>query len=76
MKVGLLAPPWLPIPPPSYGGIESVIDQLASGLQRAGQAAWIGAARALLIEALACGTPVVVCPVTAHIELFEEVAAQ
>ncbi len=36
MKIGLLAPPWLPVPPPSYGGTESVIDRLARGLQRAG----------------------------------------
>lgn len=36
MKVGLLAPPWLPVPPPSYGGTESVVDGLARGLQRAG----------------------------------------
>lgn len=36
MRIGLLAPPWLPIPPPSYGGTESVIDGLARGLQRAG----------------------------------------
>lgn len=36
MKVGLLAPPWLPVPPPSYGGTEAVIDGLARGLQRAG----------------------------------------
>jgi len=36
VKVGLLAPPWLPVPPSSYGGTESVIDGLARGLQRAG----------------------------------------
>jgi glycosyltransferase involved in cell wall biosynthesis len=36
MKVGLLAPPWLPVPPPSYGGTEMVIDTLACGLVKAG----------------------------------------
>jgi glycosyltransferase involved in cell wall biosynthesis len=36
MTVGLLAPPWLPVPPPAYGGIEAVIDQLARGLVAAG----------------------------------------
>lgn len=36
MKVGLLAPPWIPVPPPSYGGIETVIDCLARGLTKAG----------------------------------------
>jgi glycosyltransferase involved in cell wall biosynthesis len=36
LRVGLLAPPWVPIPPPRYGGTESMIDRLARGLQRAG----------------------------------------
>src|ERR1041384_4975475 len=36
MKVGLLAPPWLPVPPPAYGGTEVVIDTLARGLVKAG----------------------------------------
>ncbi|MGE0879352.1 MAG: glycosyltransferase family 4 protein [Acidimicrobiia bacterium] len=35
MKVGLIAPPWLPVPPVGYGGTESVIDHLARGLQEA-----------------------------------------
>jgi glycosyltransferase involved in cell wall biosynthesis len=32
MRIALIAPPWLPVPPPSYGGIETVIDELARGL--------------------------------------------
>jgi glycosyltransferase involved in cell wall biosynthesis len=36
MKVGLLAPPWVPVPPPLYGGTEAVIDRLARGLVAAG----------------------------------------
>lgn len=36
MKVGLLAPPWAAIPPPGYGGTESVVYQLARGLSAAG----------------------------------------
>lgn len=36
MRVGLIASPWLPIPPPSYGGTEEVVDVLARGLQEAG----------------------------------------
>ncbi|MCW2829135.1 MAG: Spore coat protein, partial [Marmoricola sp.] len=28
MRIGLIAPPWLPVPPPAYGGTESVIDRL------------------------------------------------
>lgn len=36
MKVGLLAPPWLPVPPPGYGGTESFLDRLARGLDKQG----------------------------------------
>jgi glycosyltransferase involved in cell wall biosynthesis len=36
MRIGLIAPPWTPIPPSLYGGIELVVDQLARGLQDAG----------------------------------------
>jgi glycosyltransferase involved in cell wall biosynthesis len=32
MYVALIAPPWLPVPPPRYGGTEAVIDRLARGL--------------------------------------------
>ncbi|MGQ0433709.1 MAG: glycosyltransferase family 4 protein [Microthrixaceae bacterium] len=36
MRVGLIAPPWVPVPPRVYGGTELVVDQLARGLARAG----------------------------------------
>ena len=36
MKIGLVAPPWVPTPPPSYGGTEHVVDLLARGLHAAG----------------------------------------
>jgi glycosyltransferase involved in cell wall biosynthesis len=36
MRIALVAPPWTPIPPRLYGGIELVVDQLARGLQEAG----------------------------------------
>ena len=36
MRIGLIAPPWLPVPPPGYGGTEVVIDNLARGLQAQG----------------------------------------
>ena len=28
MRIGILAPPWCPVPPDAYGGTESVIDRL------------------------------------------------
>jgi glycosyltransferase involved in cell wall biosynthesis len=36
LRIGLLTPPWVPVPPPGYGGTESVVDRLARGLQDAG----------------------------------------
>lgn len=36
MRVGIVAPPWLAVPPVAYGGTETVLDTLARGLQRAG----------------------------------------
>jgi glycosyltransferase involved in cell wall biosynthesis len=36
MRIGLIAPPWVPIPPPAYGGIEMVLDNLARGLRGLG----------------------------------------
>jgi hypothetical protein len=32
MRIGLLAPPWIPTPPPAYGGIERVVALQAAGL--------------------------------------------
>jgi glycosyltransferase involved in cell wall biosynthesis len=36
LRIGLVAPPWLPVPPPDYGGTELVVDLLARGLTAAG----------------------------------------
>jgi len=36
MRIGLIAPPWIPVPPTAYGGIEVVIDNLARGLAALG----------------------------------------
>jgi glycosyltransferase involved in cell wall biosynthesis len=36
IRVGLIAPPWVAVPPTLYGGTELVIDQLARGLASAG----------------------------------------
>lgn len=45
MRIGIIAPPWLPIPPPAYGGIESFIDTLARALSAAGHDVLLAAAR-------------------------------
>jgi glycosyltransferase involved in cell wall biosynthesis len=36
MRIGLIAPPWLPVPPGAYGGIEAMVDILARGLSAEG----------------------------------------
>lgn len=36
MRIGLVAGPWIPVPPPAYGGIERVVDSLARGFVAAG----------------------------------------
>src|SRR4026209_788832 len=36
MKIAIIAPPWVPVPPPAYGGTEAVLDTLARGLQEQG----------------------------------------
>ena len=32
LRVAVLAPPWIPVPPPGYGGIEAVVALLCEGL--------------------------------------------
>jgi glycosyltransferase involved in cell wall biosynthesis len=44
MHIGLIAPPWVPVPPPAYGGTESVVDRLARGLVQAGHDVLLAAA--------------------------------
>lgn len=36
LRIAIIAPPWLPVPPPAYGGTENVLDALARGLEAAG----------------------------------------
>src|SRR6266545_605661 len=36
LRVAIVAPPWVPVPPPAYGGTEAVLDYLARGLREAG----------------------------------------
>lgn len=37
MKIAVIAPPWIPVPPPKYGGIEVVIWNLVEGLKELGE---------------------------------------
>ncbi len=36
MRIGVIAPPWIPVPPPAYGGTELMVDALCRGLTTAG----------------------------------------
>ncbi len=36
LRIGMVAPPWYPIPPHGYGGIELVVSLLVDGLRQAG----------------------------------------
>ena len=36
LKIGVIAPPWVSVPPPVYGGTELVVDVLVRGLAAAG----------------------------------------
>jgi hypothetical protein len=36
MRIALIASPYLPVPPPAYGGTEAVLDNLARGLAASG----------------------------------------
>jgi glycosyltransferase involved in cell wall biosynthesis len=38
LRVAMLAPPWIPVPPPGYGGVESVVGVLTDALVRRGHA--------------------------------------
>jgi glycosyltransferase involved in cell wall biosynthesis len=51
MRIAIVAPPWVPIPPKSYGGTEVVVDTLARGFAAAGH------------DVLLCATGDSSCPV-------------
>lgn len=51
VRIAIVAPPWLPVPPPAYGGTENVLDTLARGLTQAGH------------EVVLCTTGDSTCPV-------------
>lgn len=51
MRIAVIAPPWIPVPPVGYGGTELVLDTLCRGLAAAGH------------EVLLCATGDSTCPV-------------
>lgn len=59
MRIAIVAPPWLPVPPPAYGGTENVLDTLARGLKAAGH------------DVLLCTTGDSTCPVR-RISIFDD----
>ena len=59
MRIAVIAPPWAPVPPPFYGGIEVAIHHLVTGLKEAGN------------EVLLCTTGDSTCPVPRHWVLDE-----
>ncbi len=44
MRIGLVAAPWIPVPPVGYGGIERIVDSLARGFIAAGHEVFLAAA--------------------------------
>jgi glycosyltransferase involved in cell wall biosynthesis len=38
LRIAMLAPPWITVPPPGYGGVESVVSTLTEALVRRGHA--------------------------------------
>jgi glycosyltransferase involved in cell wall biosynthesis len=36
LRIAMLAPPWIPVPPPGYGGVETVVGALTEALVRGG----------------------------------------
>jgi glycosyltransferase involved in cell wall biosynthesis len=57
LHIGLLAPPWISIPPPTYGGIEQVVELLGRGLARRGHRVTIVAAPGSRIDGVEVITP-------------------
>ncbi|MDQ3733581.1 MAG: glycosyltransferase family 4 protein [Actinomycetota bacterium] len=62
LRIALLAPPWIPVPPPGYGGIEAVVALLCEGLVRRGHDVTLFAApgsrsRATVCEVLPAAHP-------------------
>ncbi|MDQ2789470.1 MAG: glycosyltransferase [Pseudonocardiales bacterium] len=62
MRIGLLAPPWIPVPPPAYGGIERVVALQAAGLAAAGHDVTLVAAPGSAIRGVRVVSPLEALP--------------
>lgn len=51
LNVAMIAPPWIPVPPPEYGGVEQVVDMLCAALTRRGHDVTLFAAPGTRAEA-------------------------
>jgi glycosyltransferase involved in cell wall biosynthesis len=57
VQIGLLAPPWIPVPPPAYGGIERIVALMARGLADSGHEVTLVAAPGTALEGVRVVTP-------------------
>lgn len=62
LRIGLLAPPWVPIPPPQYGGIEQVVAALAGALVDRGHEVVLVAAPGSAIDGVRTVSPLASIP--------------
>ena len=62
LRIGLLAPPWVPVPPPTYGGIEQVVATLAGGLVERGHEVVLVAAPGSWVEGAEMASPLEALP--------------
>ena len=53
----MVAPPWIPVPPPGYGGIKAVVDLLCHGLVARGHDVTLFAAPGSRSAARVCPVP-------------------
>jgi hypothetical protein len=57
VRIGLIAPPWIPTPPPAYGGIERVVALQAAGMAAAGHQVTLVAAPGSVVPGVRVVSP-------------------
>jgi glycosyltransferase involved in cell wall biosynthesis len=62
LRIGIVAPPWVPAPPPAYGGIEQVVALQARGLAEAGHDVTLVAAPGSRVEGVRLLAPLTELP--------------